>query len=560
MSDRLAELERRLASVERRLSVLEGQTPGAPLPDDSEDVPTLGEGFVSNASTLIGRVLLIFGGAYLLRAITDYQVVPTAIGIFLGAIYALFWLYRAFRIGSDEAHHATALFYGGASVLLSLPLLTEATGRFQLLSGAQSVAALSVFCALYLFVAMARDLRILPWLVVLGGIVTGYAILHISKSAIWVSAFLIVLGLGSLWACYLREWKGLQWFGGLGAATGVLALLLLTGSEQWSLDALPVFYLAAALLISYLASFALRTHMQGHDIGFFESVQSLLVLAVAILAASLASREGDLSLMPVGITVLLVAAIAYSLAFTQRTRAASGRNFYYYSTLGLLLLFVGSAQLLSPPVAAAIWSLLALAMAWCSGRFRRVSLSLQCTFLLLAAGIGSGILETGLSALAATIPESWPPLVSWHVLIALTTVVCLFIPVAQRSERWGVLAGLPQLIVLALSVWEVGGLMVTYAAPIVAGAGTSAFDPAVVAVLRTVVLSAASVTLALSSRFKRWPEARWLVYPVLVLVGIKLFVEDFPHGQPVTLFIALAVVGSALILVAKLLGRGSPAT
>ncbi len=67
------------------------------------------------------------------------------------------------------------------------------------------------------------------------------------------------------------------------------------------------------------------------------------------------------------------------------------------------------------------------------------------------------------------------------------------------------------------------------------------------------VLSAAAVTLALSTRHRRWPEARWLVYPVLILVGIKLFVEDFPHGQPATLFVALAFVGGALLLVARLL-------
>jgi hypothetical protein len=140
-------------------------------------------------------------------------------------------------------------------------------------------------------------------------------------------------------------------------------------------------------------------------------------------------------------------------------------------------------------------------------------------------------------------------------VIALTTVACLFIPVAQHSDRWGKMAGLPQLVVLALSVWEVGGLMVAHLAPVVAGVGSPDANPAVLAALRTAVLSAASVTLALSSRHKRWPEARWLVYPVLILVGIKLFLEDFPNGQPVTLFVALALVGSALILVAQLLGR-----
>jgi predicted tellurium resistance membrane protein TerC len=146
-------------------------------------------------------------------------------------------------------------------------------------------------------------------------------------------------------------------------------------------------------------------------------------------------------------------------------------------------------------------------------------------------------------------------MVPWHPIIALATVACLFITVAQHSDRWGVLAGAPQLMVLALSVWEVGGLIVVYLAPALAAVGGADANPAVLAALRTAVLSAASVSLALSSRFKRWPEARWLVYPVLVLVGIKLLLEDFPNGQPASLFVALALVGSALLLVAKLLTR-----
>ena len=68
----------------------------------------------------------------------------------------------------------------------------------------------------------------------------------------------------------------------------------------------------------------------------------------------------------------------------------------------------------------------------------------------------------------------------------------------------------------------------------------------------------AAVTLALSSRFKRWPEARWLAYPVLVLVGIKLFAEDFPNGNAASLFVSLAFVGSAVLLVAKVIKRDRP--
>lgn len=557
MDERLDDLESRLAAVERRLSQIERGTVAASTPEESEPAQPLGDGFFANAPTLIGRVLLIFGGAYLLRAITEFNVVPTALGISLGAGYALFWLFMAYRKGGVESQRPTALFYGGAFVLLVMPLLVEATGRFALLSGSQAVIALTALCAAALWVAGTRDMRLLGWLVTAGGIGTALVILRLSRTAVPVSMFLVLLGAASLWVAYWRQWKGLQWLGALGANAGVLALAALSTSDQWSVKPLSAFLVGAFLLVAYLTSFAVHSQVLKQKVHVFDAVQAVLAIAVAFAAAAIASRAGQIEMSQVGILGLLLAAVAYALGFSPETRRARGRNFYFYSSLGLLLLVIGSALVLSPKIAAAAWSLLALAMAWFSGRYGRVSLSLQCTFLLLAAGISSGILETGIQALAGEDLAAWPPLVPWHIVVALTTVACLFIPVAQHSERWGTMAGLPQLIVLALSVWEVGGLMVAYAAPVIADAGSADADAAVMAALRTAVLSAASVTLALSSRFPRWPEARWLVYPVLVVVGIKLFVEDFPNGQPVTLFVALALVGSALLLVARLLGRST---
>ncbi|MDH3417559.1 MAG: hypothetical protein OEM64_14720, partial [Gammaproteobacteria bacterium] len=168
MQDRVAALESRLAAVEQRLNVLEGAQPGLSTSIEEAATPNLGEGFLSNASTLIGRVLLIFGGAYLLRAITDLNFVPTAFGILLGASYALLWLFMAYRKGGIEDQRASAMFYGGASVFLALPLLAEAVTRFALLSGRQGVIALALFCVLALLVAVARNLRSLGWLVIAG--------------------------------------------------------------------------------------------------------------------------------------------------------------------------------------------------------------------------------------------------------------------------------------------------------------------------------------------------------------------------------------------------------
>ena len=180
----LAAIEKRLAAVEQRLSTLEGTATAQPrVVDDAENAPSLGEGFLSSITTHIGRVLLIFGGAYLLRAITDFQFVPVSIGLLLGAVYAVFWLLMAWRKGGVDNLHADAAFYGGTSTLLALPLLVEASTRFGLLSGVQAVAALLVFLLAALFVTDRRRLRSLGWLTVGGGIVTAFALLIATQVA-----------------------------------------------------------------------------------------------------------------------------------------------------------------------------------------------------------------------------------------------------------------------------------------------------------------------------------------------------------------------------------------
>ena len=555
MTSTLADLETRLAAVERRLATLEGGADEAHEIDRDAAAPRLGDGFAANASTHVGRVLLIFGGAYLLRAITDFQFVPTAVGILMGAIYAVFWLLMAYRRGGTESEQTNAAFFGGTSVVLTLPLLHEATAKFELLSGVEGIVALFIYCTLAMAVAVVRKQKVLAWMVTAGGIATAMAALIASQTAVAVAAFLIALGLASLWAEYRRHWMGLRWLGAVGANLGVLALVGLAHSEQWAIDPRLPFVFAVVLLAVYLSSFTYHSHVQDQLLGFFETVQTLIAGGIVLGSASMAVQGGQLGTTTAGMLSMLLGVGGYVLAVARGTRERRYRNFFYYSTFGLVFVVAGTGLLLPIVWAAVIWALMAVAMAWFSGRTGWVSLSLQCTFLLLAAGIGSGLLVTGLEALVGDPVNGWAAITYSHIGVAAATVACLFIPVAQESERWGALAGLPQLIVLALSVWEVGGLIVAFGSLTLAGANGAEFNLAALAALRTAVLSAASVTLALSSRHWRWPEARWLVYPVLVLVGFKLFVEDFPNGQPASLFVALAFVGSALLLVARLLKR-----
>jgi hypothetical protein len=298
MKDRIDDLESRLAGVERRLSALEGGQPEEAGVGQIPPEPTLGGSFVSSSSLHLGRTLLIFGGAYLLRAITDFQFVPTGVGIFMGATYAVFWLYLAYRKSPDPQQRTYAAILGGISIVLAMPLLVEATNRFQLLSGAQSAGALAVYCALALTVAATRNLRSIGWLTTAGGIATAVVVMIVSHSAHVVATFLILLGLGSLWVVYWRDWMGLQWLGAAGANAGVLSLALLSTSDQWSIEPRTAVIFGTVLLLAYLSSFVIHTRVRGNEAGLFEALQAPVAAAVALWAAIVATQAGQFSLAP----------------------------------------------------------------------------------------------------------------------------------------------------------------------------------------------------------------------------------------------------------------------
>ena len=62
-----------------------------------------------------------------------------------------------------------------------------------------------------------------------------------------------------------------------------------------------------------------------------------------------------------------------------------------------------------------------------------------------------------------------------------------------------------------------------------------------------------AVTLAWSGRRWSLQELTWFAYASLVAGGAKLLWEDLHYNQPVTLFLALALYGSALIITPRLL-------
>ena len=83
--DQIQALNERLAAVESRLSALEAQGP-APIPTAAAaasdyqlvDIPRVD---TLRLTTALGRSLIVLGGAFLLRALTDAGTWPPGVGV-----------------------------------------------------------------------------------------------------------------------------------------------------------------------------------------------------------------------------------------------------------------------------------------------------------------------------------------------------------------------------------------------------------------------------------------------------------------------------------------------
>jgi hypothetical protein len=84
-------------------------------------------------------------------------------------------------------------------------------------------------------------------------------------------------------------------------------------------------------------------------------------------------------------------------------------------------------------------------------------------------------------------------------------------------------------------------------------------DPGAAAVARTAVLAALALALAVAGARLPLAEARWLVYPVVGLAGVKLLTHDVRLGRPATLVVSLALYGLVLVLLPRLTRASGPA-
>jgi hypothetical protein len=132
--------------------------------------------------------------------------------------------------------------------------------------------------------------------------------------------------------------------------------------------------------------------------------------------------------------------------------------------------------------------------------------------------------------------------------------MCTTLRPPPPGEMGELLARSGRLIIAFAFVFGAGGAFVILLAPIVAG---TPIDAGVLASLRTALLSIAVVGLGASVRWPSLAVFSRLVYPVLILGGVRLLADDFRHSRPSTLFAALALYGMAWAMGPRLAARGT---
>jgi len=572
---RLAELEAAVRTLAQRLDALETAAPGDSPPSvvRGDCPPSPGSGVRRHADpgsaaeaarpagagdsdrhgsdlagvlSLVGRTLVVLGGAYLLRALTDAALWTPAIGVSLGFAYAAAWLIVADRTAASS--RASATFHGLTVSIVALPLLWETVTRFQLFGGAPASALLSLVWLAIGVAAVRNRLQTLAWIVVLGALVESVALTAATGSVLAFAIADIALGVATLWIGYTVDWVFLRWPPALVADLAVLALA--AGVSTHAMAAAPESILACevVLLVGYLGSVAVRTLVRGRDANAFEVLQSAAALAIGFGGAIYVTQATGRGVAALGAIGVVCGAAAYAAAFAfVARRQGIRRNFYFYSSLALVLVIAGTTLLLGQP--SLVWAALACVCSWTAYRTGRAALALHAAVYVAAAAIASGLAAAATTALVGA-PVAQSPFSPGFVAVFAAAACCWLIPTSSDVSEAGAFVRLPRLVLAIILAWCISAWLVV--------AVTSGLaEPGLTATVRTGALAAVALALAWAGRRPRFREAGWLVYPVLITGGIKLLAEDLPRSRPATMFLALAFYGAALIAAPRIAHRRS---
>lgn len=501
---------------------------------------------------LAGRSVLVLAGAFLLRFMSDAGTIPPLEGALAGLGYCLAVIWLVNRAGGRE-DGIGAVAHGLTAAVIAFPLIAESGGPRSLVSPLGAVGGLALVTGAGLVAAWRRRLRFLAWTFTLGPLVVVATLIRSKQAYLEVASFLLLLGAGTCLLAYSRHWHLKRW-----VVAGFLNVLLLwlVVTASGEPDRIPagihpfgVQTLAACHLLVYLGIFTWRALIQGRGVKVFDVVQSVGAVALGFGGAVRIAQTNGQGAGALGWFALVSALAGYAVAFIfVRSRQGRGRGFFYFASLALVFLAIGSRTVAHGSWLVWCWVLLGLAAAGLGAAFRRVTLRFHAAVYLFLAAIGSGLAKASFGAFLSPPGSTWTGAELPSIVVMLAALAgYLTMAKGHREQDLSIGRIIPRMLLATLFLGGAGNLLVTGLVGLSAGTPPQA-DPAMTALMRTIVLALTAVALAVISRRMALPELSWLVYPVLMFACVKLILEDLQVGNALTLCVGFALLGAALII------------
>lgn len=548
----LAGIRRRLAGLEERVAALELEVAQRPPTPEVAAEPPVGEPEAHRFPlqrwvALAGRTFVVFGGGYLLRALTDAGSVPAAIGVDLGLAYAAFWLLVADR-HARAGRLNSALFHTSAAVIMATGLVIELTLRFRIWASTWSALLLLLLGAVALAIGWRRRTPAVAWIGLSIPAAASLVLLGQAPSAF--AAVGVLAGLAGAWGEAIRQWRGLRWAGAVLADMAILGLaweLALGGRAKGSWE---VLVLLAAFLGYYLTVGLLFALGRARP-DFFSLAQCFFVLVSALPVALWAmAASGPLRWLPV-VAPYGAIALFYWLAYREE---ATTREQETATTHGLALLALGALFLQAgatlPAIALTyVWTVLAVLGA--GDALRRGSGISAAHALAFALGTtaSSGLLPLATHGLLGAHGAPGPGELDLAAVVSALALLAA-LGVALGLLGWRAVNPAWALVGLVVGLWIAAGLAVDGVRWALEAAGRGPTPPWL-ASLRTGVLTLLSGLLSISRWRGRVTAVGWSLYPLLGFTAAKLLFEDLPHGTPASMFVSLTLFGAALLAAAR---------
>jgi hypothetical protein len=560
--DAIGDLVRQVADLQQRVQNLEKRVGTAvEVPIAPVSTPAVATGFDLPPAILpvMGRMLVAIAGAYVLRALTEWGVLPAAAGVAMGLVYGLVWLGVAAR-SPVEAKFAAAMNCT-TSVLIIAPLVWEATERLKVMTSAMSSGVLAAFALIALVLASKSGHRIVGTIAGASSMAMAVALLLARDDIVPFITALLVIAVATEFAAWRDLWPGARAVAALSADCSVLLFSWLMSEayrmpETWVPASLfSVLAAQIGLAVIYITTAVVQTVARRRTLSFAEMAQTGAALLIGIGGAVWVFKEHPAIMLGLGIASLAGGMASYAVSFRLFERENKW-NFRAWATFGLFLILAGIFLPFSHDAFWVLCCVYAMVCCWTARTFRLPTLGLHGMVYLavgsaaaavtsqpfrLIFGIGNGVVEwrTSIAVLVAGI-------MSWAAIAGISP---------DGPGRWR--NQISSLAIAGHITWVTAG-MVAYAALEMwrIAAGGDSGGPA--DTLVTLVLMGLSLGLAwVGTEWKR-RELVWLLYGFMALGGYKLAIRDFRNEHNIALVVSLLSYGSMLILLPRML-RGKDA-